>query len=531
MGFWSLLAGLWGGAPYDWSWPWLGLACGALLVAGALRAPRLSGLAALLLSGLGTALFLAAHGSDGARPGWHAALFAAEFALAALLAAVCRRRLAGRLERLRERWIRRSGLARDARTDIRTVAALLPAARERYDPRPHCAEADSLFAGLDERGRPVRLARELWRRSHVDIVGMTGSGKGVLAGVLLSQAVRQGEAVFAVDPKRDRYAPRVLAQAARAAGVDYFELDLAAEAGGWNPLAGKTAAEIEELFVSCFGLEERGGDADFYRLQDRQAARECARLAAEQGLAPAALLAEFRTLPAARKAGMFLAALEELAGADDPAAAPAAAPDLARALEAGAVVYVRGALRHPRTCRLQRMFVLSAIQHCERRGPGRGRHACLFLDEFRYLVSAPVLEALASLRDKRAHLVLAHQTLHDLRRVTAELDPEQVVASVAENCGLKFAYRVHDPDTALWLARMSGSIRAADELRSLETDRLLTERGRDERALRQTERHLVDTNMLQSLPPRCAVLYGDGLAKFAFTSPVPVDGAAGAAGA
>lgn len=515
MGFWSLPAGLWGGALYDWSWPWLGLACGALLAAGALRAPRLSGLLLLLAGLLGTALFAAAH-ADGARPGWRAALFAAEFAAAALLVALGRRRLAGRIERLRERFTRRSALAGDARTDIRTVAALLPAARERYDPRPHLDDPGSLFAGLDERGRPVRVARELWRRSHVDIVGMTGSGKGVLAGVLLSQAARQGEAVFAVDPKRDRYAPLVLAQAARDAGVEYLELDLAA---GWNPLAGKTADELDELFVSGFGLEERGGDADFYRLQDRRAARECARMAAEQQLDPAALLAEFRALPAARDAKMFVAALEELAG---PGGAAPAAPDLAAALEAGAVVYVRGALRHPRVARLQRMFVLSAIQHCERRGAGRGRHACLFLDEFRYLVSAPVLEALASLRDRRAHLVLAHQTLHDLRRAVAGLEPEQAAGAVAENCGLKFAYRVHDPDTALWLARMSGSIRADDELRSLETGPLLTERGRGERALRQTERHLVDSNMLQSLPPRCAVLYGDGLAKFAFTSPVPV---------
>ena len=103
MGFWSLPAGLWGGAPYDWSQPWLGLACGAL------HTPKLSGLP---LSGAGIALFL----------------------------------------------------ARDARTDIRPVAGLLPAARKRYDPRPHCADPGSLFAGLDERRRLVRLAQELWRR-------------------------------------------------------------------------------------------------------------------------------------------------------------------------------------------------------------------------------------------------------------------------------------------------------------------------------------------------------------------------------
>ncbi len=147
---------------------------------------------------------------------------------------------------------------------------------------------------------------------------------------------------------------------------------------------------------------------------------------------------------------------------------------------------------------------------------------CLLLDEFRYLVSAPVLEALASIRDKRAHLVLAHQTLNDLRNVPADLDPEQVVASVAENCALKFAYRVNDPDTALWLARMSGSIVTDEETRTLETGALLAERAQETRSVRESERFLVDSNMLLSLPPRCAVRYGDGLASFIFTSPMPV---------
>ena len=104
-----------------------------------------------------------------------------------------------------------------------------------------------------------------------------------------------------------------------------------------------------------------------------------------------------------------------------------------------------------------------------------------------------------------------------------DLDPEQVVSSVTENCGLKFSYRVNDPDTALWLARMSGNILVDDEVRSLEANMVLAERERDIRSLRQSERYLVDTNMLQSLPPRCAVSYGNGLARFVFTSPVPVE--------
>ena len=71
-----------------------------------------------------------------------------------------------------------------------------------------------------------------------------------------------------------------------------------------------------------------------------------------------------------------------------------------------------------------------------------------------------------------------------------------------------------------WRA-MSGNILIDDEVRSLETNTVLAERERDIRSLRQSERYLVDTNMLQSLPPRCAVNYGNGLARFVFTSPVP----------
>ena len=86
-------------------------------------------------------------------------------------------------------------------------------------------------------------------------------------------------------------------------------------------------------------------------------------------------------------------------------------------------------------------------------------------------------------------LVIAHQTVNDLRNVPGDLDPEQVVSSVTENCGLKFSYRVNDPDTALWLARMSGNILVDDEVRSLEANTVLAERERDIRSLRQSERY------------------------------------------
>ena len=519
MGFWELVGGLSENMFYGWGWPWLGLPGGILFVFGLLRAPRALGLLMLMLSVLAGLVILAPHVTGTGRPSWHVSLFVGEFLVGVVVGTFAARRVSGLLERLRGRWMQRSPLARDARTDIRTVGNLLPEARDAYDPLPFCGLEDRLFLGMGPDGHAVHIHQALWRNSHVDIVGMTGSGKGILAGVLLTQAVRQGEAVVVIDPKDDEYAPRVMERAAREARVPFCYLDLMGETAQWNPLQGKTADEIEELLVASLGLGERGTEADFYRLNDRRAAREFAQLYDDEPLP--ILLDTFRSRPVARKATKFIEDMEEIAAT--PSARAEEGLDIAQAIAEGAVVYVRGSPRHSRILKLQKMFVLSVIQHCERRDREEARQVCLFLDEFRYLASAPVLEALASIRDKRAHLVLAHQTVNDLRNVSGDLDPEQVVSSVTENCGLKFSYQVNDPDTALWLARMSGNILVDDEVRSLETNTVLAEREQDVRRLRQAERYLVDTNMLQSLPPRCAVSYGNGLARFVFTSPVPVD--------
>ena len=520
MGFWALIHAGSQTLLYPRVWPWLGLLAGLLLPVGWLYRNRGGGLLLMALVSTSVAVLGLPFFATPTPPLWHLALAAFEFALGVTAATWGLRHITTLQEHWRDRLTRRSALARESRTDIRTVADTLPNARQAYDPLTYCHQADRLFIGLDPDGQPVYLDAADWRRSHVDIVGMTGSGKGVLAGVLLTQAVRQGEAVFVLDPKDDQYAPHVMAAAARAAGVPYYFIDLGADCAQWNPAAHKSAHELEELLVSGFGLAERGTDADFYRLNDRRAARECAEMMVHNRLSLPMGCAAFRNHPSARRASKFMEDLEEISSVATVATVDGL--DLPQAIEDGAVVYVRGSLRHPRIMKLQRMLVLSMLQHCEHRPRDRARHVCLFLDEFRYLISASALEALASIRDKCAHVVLAHQTLGDLRQVTGDLDPAMVASSVTENCAIKFTYRVSDPDTALWLARMSGQILTDSETRSLETDAVLAEREREVRSLHQTERYLVDTNMLHSLPERCAVCYGAGLAQFVFTSPIKV---------
>jgi type IV secretory pathway TraG/TraD family ATPase VirD4 len=45
------------------------------------------------------------------------------------------------------------------------------------------------------------------------------------------------------------------------------------------------------------------------------------------------------------------------------------------------------------------------------------------------------------------------------------LKGDAVVGAVVENAKFKLVYRVMDPDTAEWVARMSGTILVDDELR------------------------------------------------------------------
>ena len=431
------------------------------------------------------------------------------------------------IEMFKNKLTKTSRVERNKKTDIRQIGVHLPFAQSSYDPTKYFNDKKGIFLGLNEHKKPVYLSWQQWRKSHVDVIGTTGSGKGVAAGVLLTQAVASGECVVIVDPKNDEWLPHVMHDAAKHANVPFVYIDLQSDQPQWNPIEHKNANEIEELLSAGFSLGEKGSDADFYRLDDRRAARIFANYANRQDYS---LIETLQLLiqhqPDIAEAGKkFVADLEEIGLV--ASVNTRTGIDLSTLIKQGAVIYVRGSMRNPRILKLQRIFVLSMMQHIEVRprelGNGqKARHVCLFLDEFKYLISRPTLEALGAIRDKGAHVMIAHQSLGDLRDCPADLDPESVVASVNENCAIKMAYQVKDPDTALWLARMSGTILVDDEIRQVKTNAGLTETRDGERTLRQAERQLEDTNMLHALPERCAVLYGAGLAQFFFTSPIQV---------
>ena len=418
------------------------------------------------------------------------------------------------------------GRQRAGRTDIRTVTQVLPGALEdAYDPEKYFRPKKGVFIGIDEHKQPIYIPTDDWRSSHAQIVGTTGSGKGVAAGVLLAQALQQGEAVVVIDPKSDEFLPAVMVSRAKKANVPFVYIDLTGSKAQWNPFLSKSEQEIEELLTAGLGMGDTGSDADVYRVEDRRVAR---RFAAFCSKYPGPIHQQFADFFAANQelvetARKFYADLEELVFT--PCLKATTSIDISTLLEAGAVIYVRGSTRNPRILKLQKIFLLSCMQAITSRDRATARHVVLFLDEFKYVLSRPAIEALGAIRDKRAHVIVAHQTLGDLQDCGRDLSAQAVIGAVVENCAIKLAYQARDPETALWLSKLSGTILVDDETRTIERNLGLTEK-QSQRTLRQAERPFVDINQLLMLPKRAAVLFGVGHARFIYTSPIRVDVAA-----
>lgn len=417
-----------------------------------------------------------------------------------------------------QKLIKRSATERNKKTDVRNIDLHIPQKISSHDPKKYFKQ-NAIYLGLGEALKPFYFPAAVL--PHVQVAGTTGAGKGVILGTLAAQCLLNGEAVFWLDPKDDEWAPHVLGQASRDANKPFILVDLRPAAKAQINFFQKSSKEqIEELFLGAFSLSEKGTDSDFYTIDDRAAASMVASQC-EPGDTPASLFNKFG-VELEEKAKKFHGLLKEMAEL-----APVNAKsgiDLRKIVQEGGAVYVIGSMRNAKVVRMQRMLLVKIIQLCEERdrAAGKPRPVCAILDEAKYHISKPFLESLGAARDKGLHVILAHQSLADLRDCPADLNAEAVVGAVMENCSLKIVYRVEDPLTAEWLARKSGRIQVDDEVRRVTKNAALAETLDPERQIRQSERFFIDENMILNLHKSQAVVFGNGLPAFISTSPMQV---------
>ncbi|WP_226100865.1 type IV secretory system conjugative DNA transfer family protein [Dickeya oryzae] len=413
---------------------------------------------------------------------------------------ILRRALTPELDKIKKRLVKKTTLERELRTDVRTVRSLLPETLH-YDPLDYIDLNNGIFLGMDRDKQPMYLPLNDWQKQHADIIGTTGAGKGVAAGILLYQSILAGEGVFIMDPKYDEWAPHLYRKACEDAGKPFALIDLRKPHYQLNLIEAITADELEELFVAGFSLAEKGQESDFYRISDRKAARIAAQFVSNR---PSSTLRDIYNSEyvqsIAEKINAFFGKLEELALLN--AINAPTGFSLQSVFDEGGCCYVIGSTRNSKIITAQRMLLVRLYQLAERRDRVHAapRPVAIFLDELKYHLSKPALEGLGAARDKGVHIIMAHQSVADLKDCPADLNGDAVVGAIVENAKFKLVYRVMDPDTAEWVARMSGTILVDDEIRKAKTDAVLTETIDNERTIRQAERFFIDGNMILNLP-------------------------------
>ncbi|EPV2087528.1 type IV secretory system conjugative DNA transfer family protein [Escherichia coli] len=416
-----------------------------------------------------------------------------------------RRLLAGEIDSLKHRMIKKSKLERNTRTDVRKVKELLPDSIE-YNPLDYIDLKKGVFIGLDKDDQPQYITIKEFQKQHAAIIGTTGSGKGITASVLLYQAILLGEAVFVEDPKDDEWAVHVLREACKKAGKKFVVINLNRTNHQLDLLADISHEQLEELFNAGFSLSKKGEAADFYRIADRRAARNVAAIH-KTGMTLYDLFNDDNVKSIGEDAPAFLGELEEIALVNSVNAKNGFS--LKEIFDNGGCCYIIGPTRNQKIISAQRMILTRLIQIAETRDRinTTPRVVAIFLDELKYHISRPTMEGLGTARDKSVHIFMAFQAIDDLRDCPSDLNGDSVIGAVIENAKFKLIYKIQNPETAEWAAKMTGSILVDDEMRKVRTDLSLTEKVDTDRMIRQAESYYVDSNMFLNLPERVGFVF------------------------
>ena len=395
--------------------------------------------------------------------------------------------------------------------------------------RPRRRREGEIVLGVDKRGGLVRLSDDELS-AHGLILGASGAGKTTTLLTILSDQIRRGRPVVAIDMKGSPAFARALADAAVAAGrpIKVWTLDGGAH---WNPLAHGNATELKDKLIAT----ERFTEPHYQRAAERYiqtvlqvlaqahpnrppTLHEVVELMDPRRLAPA-LRSLDRTarervqdylaglthdqLSAVRGLQTRLAVLTESHTGpylSPPADSGARAIDLRAALSGPEVaVFSLNSSRYGKlaaqigTLAVQDLVAASGDRLLE---PSRGRsieQAVIGVDEFSGIGSDHVAALLARGRESGMPVFVATQELADLERAARGL--EDLVLGVT---AVKIIHRQEVPSSALTIAQIAGTEEVWEETRQM-GGRLLGGFGTGRGTRRLSERYIVHPNEIKTL--------------------------------
>ncbi len=383
--------------------------------------------------------------------------------------------------------------------------------------------------GVDRRGRLVRLG-DAELSAHGLILGASGAGKTTTLLTILSDQIRRGRPVVAIDMKGSPAFVRALAESAAAAGrpIRVWTID-----GGayWNPLAHGNATELKDKLMAT----ERFTEPHYQRAAERyiQTVFQVAARTHPGGpptlhevvalMDPRRLAASLRNLdrPLRERVQDYLAGLTH----DQLSAVRGLQTRLAVLTEShtgrflgppadpgGHVIDLRAALSGPEvvvfslnsstygklaaqigTLAVQDLVAASGDRLLE---PSRGRsleQAVIGIDEFSGLGGDHVAALLSRGRESGMPVFVATQELADLERASAGL--QDLVLGVT---AVKIVHRQEVPSSALTIAQIAGTEEVWEETRQI-GGHLLGGHNTGRGTRRLVERYIVHPNEIKAL--------------------------------
>ena len=366
--------------------------------------------------------------------------------------------------------------------------------RDRHDQGMDRDRDITYFARTNHRnaGTPFGI-RRVDRRSHMYIIGKTGTGKSTLLKTLILQDIAAGEGLALFDPHGD-LAEAVAMQIPPGRKSDLIYLDVPDRSLAWhfNPFAdipeerrSLAAAGMVEVFKKLwpddwgprlehllrnvvFALLESGNgtladiprllsDRDFRRIMTAKVSNEAVRTFWEKefaGYSPA-----FRavvTAPLLNKVGAFLT---------DPLlrsilAGERSSFDLRRIMDGGKILLVnlaKGKIGEGPAALLGSLLVshvsLAGLERADRPQEDR-RDFYVYLDEFHAFATLTLATMLAELRKYRVNLILAHQYLSQLET--------EIRDAVFGNVGTFVSFRVGALDAPIVARELAPKFEAMD---------------------------------------------------------------------
>lgn len=405
-----------------------------------------------------------------------------------------------------------------------------------YDPRPYIKIKKGCFIGRTISGKPIYIPWRKLHETHVQVLGMTGCGKGLSMTLIAYQCILNDECAIWFDPKFDRFTPRILQEAAMLAGREFHMINLNPQwhtqlkpNGGpqLNPLLGANSSQIVELFFAAFDLKGKGTDGDFHRGKDEDAAIEAASIAVQTaGISIPGLFRACAGIQSITDQENFWRRFRKLATL--PAINTESGLNLPDAIAKRAVIYFVGSSDNEQVKMLQKMLLVRIMQIIK----GRDRlekHAptCIVLDEFKHMLSPGALTSLGVVRDYDVHILLAHQSMGDLESY-AGIEPAEAYGAVVDNTALKIIYKIGDGDYAEKLAKISGKRRTYVDSSAKQLD----ENGAAIGSWREDKVDHIEMSLITHLPmpsdrqdqASTGLLFGMGNAQLFFVGPIPTSG-------